>query len=144
METMEVLLQWLLLCLLTSTLLAVLFYSSAGLASNSSKYLKQRKARLPPGPAGWPVFGNLGIFVTCSHPHQELGRLSKQHGPLMSLRMGSKQALVVSSPEMAKQVLKTFEKEFADRPTITAKDALTYGDCTMGFSSYGPVWRTIR
>lgn len=140
MVGLETLQQWLpLLASAAIALLALFIFFNAGSTAKEAK-----KLRLPPGPAGVPVFGSLGIFVSSSHPHQEMDRLAKEHGPLMSIRMGSKLALVVSSPEMAKEVLKTFDKEFANRPRITAKDAMCYGDYTMGYTSYGPRWRFTR
>lgn len=99
---------------------------------------------LPPGPSKLPVLGNLLTLVSSSNPHQELHRLAQRYGPVMSLRLGSKQALVVSSPEMAKEVLRTLDREFANRPPTATKQTLAYGDYSLGFASYTPHYQFLR
>ncbi|KAL3692892.1 hypothetical protein R1sor_006543 [Riccia sorocarpa] len=59
--------------------------------------------KLPPGPQGWPVVGNL--LQLGKLPHQTLTHLSKRYGSLMFVQWGSVPTLVVSSAEMAEQVL---------------------------------------
>eukprot|EP01018_Ginkgo_biloba_P009665 Gb_38569 [translate_table: standard] len=88
---------------------------------------------LPPGPRGYPIIGNL--LMLGKLPQRALGALSEKYGPLMLLRLGSVPTVVVSSPDMAKEVLKTHDLVFANRPA-------TSGD--MVFSPYGHYWRQIR
>ncbi|RWV78985.1 hypothetical protein GW17_00059953, partial [Ensete ventricosum] len=83
------------------------------LALLSALLLAGRKARggsatwkLPPGPAKLPVIGHLHLLGS-SLLHRSLWELSKKHGPLMHLKLGRVPVVVVSSPEMAKEVLKT-------------------------------------
>ncbi|CAN1824326.1 Cytochrome P450 83B1 [Linum perenne] len=61
---------------------------------------------LPPGPKGLPLIGNLHQLDN-SNIGRYLWQLSKDHGPLMLLRLGFKPTLVVSSAKMAMEVLKT-------------------------------------
>lgn len=76
---------------------------------------KPRRQKLPPGPKPWPIIGNLNLLG--SIPHQSLHTLALKYGELMSLKFGSKPVLVASSPEMAKEFLKTHDIVFASRPT---------------------------
>lgn len=62
----------------------------------------------------------------------------------MHLRLGSVPCVVVSSPETAKQVLKTFESSFSNRPYLSAVDYLTYGLADFSFAPYGPYWKFMK
>lgn len=61
----------------------------------------------------------------------------------MSLRLGSRSALVVSSASLAKEVLKTHDLEFAGRPSSLAWQKLSYNASDIVFSN-GACWREMR
>ncbi|KAJ0786059.1 putative cytochrome P450 [Helianthus annuus] len=88
------------------------------LLNNFRRSLSKTLLPLPPGPPGLPIIGNLHELDT-SNFADYLWRLSKRYGPLMSLRLGRVQTLVVSSAEMAKEVLKTKDLIFCNRPVLT-------------------------
>ncbi|WJX10479.1 hypothetical protein P8452_01197 [Trifolium repens] len=98
---------------------------------------------LPPGPWKLPIIGDIHHLIT-STPHQKLRDLAKIHGPLMHLQLGEIFAIVVSSAEYAKEVLKTHDVIFASRPKIVAVDILLYGSTDIAFSPYGNYWRHLR
>ncbi|KAL5102245.1 hypothetical protein RYX36_006572 [Vicia faba] len=62
----------------------------------------------------------------------------------MQLQLGEIFAVVVSSPEYAKEVLKIHDIKFASRPKILAAEILTYGCTNISFSPYGNYWRKLR
>ncbi len=72
--------------------------------------------QFPPGPWPWPIVGNLLILGKA--PHIKLANLAKRYGPLMYMRLGSVNALVASSPAMAKEFLKTQDHVFQYRPPL--------------------------
>ncbi|KAI7724482.1 hypothetical protein M8C21_002707 [Ambrosia artemisiifolia] len=124
------------------TILAVLLLVLTGLFSWRwlSTYL--RRETLPPGPVPLPVIGSLHLLG--SLPHRSLHKLSQKYGPIMSIRLGSVQFVIVSSPDAAKLFLGTHDTVFASRPQIQAAKYLSYDNKGMTFSEYGPYWRSVR
>ncbi|KAF9615836.1 hypothetical protein IFM89_026676, partial [Coptis chinensis] len=77
-------------------------------------------------------------------PHHSLNKLSQKYGPIMQLRLGLVPTVVVSTSEAAELFLKTHDINFASRPKILASEYLSYGSRGVGFSEYGPYWRSLR
>ncbi|PUZ59940.1 hypothetical protein GQ55_4G083500 [Panicum hallii var. hallii] len=98
--------------------------------------------RLPPSPLALPFLGHLHLLAPL--PHQALHRLAARHGPLLYLRLGSVPAVAACSPGAAREVLKTHEAAFLDRPKPAAVHRLTYGGQDFSFSAYGPYWRFMK
>lgn len=116
----------------------------ASLALLSKTLFQQRSPplKLPPGPKPWPIIGNLNLISAL--PHQSLHKLSQKYGPLMQLKFGSFPVVVASSPEMAKQFLKTHDNIFASRPPSAAGKYTTYNNKNITWAPYGPYWRQGR
>jgi len=70
--------------------------------------------------------------------------LAKKYGPIMYLRLGYLNHIVISNAEMAVQVLKTHDADFASRPlSIMGKyGGFEYSDVV--FAPYGDNWRLLR
>ncbi|MBA0642882.1 hypothetical protein Goklo_027215 [Gossypium klotzschianum] len=98
--------------------------------------------RLPPSPIALPIIGHLHLLAPI--PHQALHKLSTKHGPLIHIRLGSVPCVVASSPEIAKQFLKTHESSFSNRPITAVVDYLTYGSADFSFAPYGPYWKFMK
>jgi cytochrome P450 len=103
---------------------------------------KRRSPPLPPGPTGLPLVGSLPFLDPSIHKY--LANLSKKYGPILSLRLGSKFAVIVSSPSLAQSVLREHDNIFGNHdPTIAA--AVSAYDCNdVPCSPYGPTWRMLR
>ncbi|XP_057487230.1 cytochrome P450 736A117-like [Actinidia eriantha] len=95
-----------------------------------------------PSPPRLPIIGNLHQLGLL--PHRSLHSLSLKHGPLMLLRLGSKPVLVVSSADAAREIMKTQDLVFANRPRSTVISKLLYGSRDVAFSPYGEYWRQIK
>eukprot|EP00253_Pinus_taeda_P034490 PITA_34490 len=107
-----------------------------------SFFVRVRNRKLPPGPFSLPIIGNLHMLG--EFPHRAMAALSLKFGPLMTLRLGSRLTLVVSSPDIAQQFLKTHDHLFASRPPFVAAEYLWYNTTDIGFAPYGPHWRQMR
>ncbi|XP_010541580.1 PREDICTED: cytochrome P450 71B12-like [Tarenaya hassleriana] len=104
---------------------------------------KRRDARnLPPGPKGLPVVGNLHQLG--SQPHRSLFELSKKYGPLMYLKLGNVPTVVASTPETAREILKTCDVDCCSRPYLACPEKLSYDFNDLTFSPYNEYWRELR
>ncbi|CAI0450807.1 unnamed protein product [Linum tenue] len=112
----------------------------------SAKFLllskKNSNSNSPPSPWKLPILGNLHQLGT--HPHRALRSLSLTHGPLFLLRLGSAPTLVASSPESAKQIMKTHDLAFSNRPYSAISNRLLYNYKDLSQTPYSPYWRQMR
>ena len=97
---------------------------------------------LPPSPPAIPFLGHLHLVK--SPFHAALTRLAARHGPVFSMRMGSGRAVVVSSPECAKECFTEHDVNFTNRPMFPSMRLVSLGGAMLSVSSYGPYWRNLR
>ncbi|KAL5541418.1 hypothetical protein UlMin_043462 [Ulmus minor] len=116
-------------------LLSFIFY----LIHSTSK----RSPTLPPGPISVPILGNW-LQVGNDLNHRFLATLSQIYGSIFLLKLGSKNLVVVSDPELANQVLHTQGVEFGSRPRNVVFDIFTGNGQDMVFTIYGDHWRKMR
>nr|Q9AR74.1 RecName: Full=Trans-cinnamate 4-monooxygenase; AltName: Full=Cinnamic acid 4-hydroxylase; Short=C4H; Short=CA4H; AltName: Full=Cytochrome P450 73; AltName: Full=Cytochrome P450C4H [Ruta graveolens]CAC35977.1 putative cinnamate 4-hydroxylase [Ruta graveolens] len=128
------------LLLLEKALLGL--FAAAVVAIAVSK-LRGKRFKLPPGPLGFPVFGNW-LQVGDDLNQRKLANLSKKFGDVYLLRMGQRNLVVVSSPEMAKEVLHTQGVEFGSRTRNVVFDIFTGKGQDMVFTVYSEHWRKMR
>lgn len=112
--------------------------------SKLKSLIAKPKLNLPPGPWTLPLIGSLHHLMTEPNIHRAMRRLSNQHGPLMTLRLGEVKAMVVSSPEAAQEIMKTHDVAFADRLMNATFRALTFDCNDVAFAPYGERWRQLR
>ncbi|KAJ3675466.1 hypothetical protein LUZ60_004508 [Juncus effusus] len=111
-------------------------------------FFKQKKAqkptlKLPPGPRPLPLIGNLHNLIG-SLPHHVMRDLSKQYGPLMLLQMGEIPIVVLSSPEVVREVMKNHDLAFASRPITPSTYTTSYGGKGLLLPPYTEYWRQMR
>ncbi|KAJ6294153.1 hypothetical protein OIU76_022271 [Salix suchowensis] len=103
---------------------------------------KREKLNLPPSPPKLPMIGNLHQLGRL--PHRSLRALSAKYGPLMLLHFGKTPTLIVSSAEVAREVMKTHDVAFSGRPQTRAADVFFYGCVDVAFCPYGEYWRQAK
>ncbi|KAB5573692.1 hypothetical protein DKX38_000886 [Salix brachista] len=103
---------------------------------------KKGSSSLPPGPRGLPLIGNLASLDPDLHTY--FAGLARTYGPILKLQLGSKPAIIVSSPDLAREVLKDHDITFANRDVPVVARIAFYGGLDIVWSPYGPEWRMIR
>ncbi|KAL3509419.1 hypothetical protein ACH5RR_028820 [Cinchona calisaya] len=113
------------------------------------KFLKKPKTpnsklKLPPGPKQLPIIGNMHQLYG-SPTHHLLRDLTEKHGPLMSLKTGEITNIIVTSPEIVKEIFKTHDVVFAQRPShVLASKIISYNFLSIIFAPHGNYWRELR
>uniref|UniRef100_A0A2N9GCJ7 Cytochrome P450 n=1 Tax=Fagus sylvatica TaxID=28930 RepID=A0A2N9GCJ7_FAGSY len=120
--------------------LVLLFLSTLLLKSLFKK--PSKTLRLPPSPPALPIIGHLHLLG--SSLSQSLHKLSTKYGPLLYLRLGASQCLVVSTASLATEIFKTNDLVFSDRPSFAFSDRLPYGNYGFFSARYGDYWRFIK
>ncbi|KAG9452444.1 hypothetical protein H6P81_005348 [Aristolochia fimbriata] len=101
-----------------------------------------RNFPLPPGPPGLPLVGYLPFLRQDLHCFY--AELAKTHGPIFSLRLGTKLCVVLSSPSLAKEIFKDQDPVFANRDPPQSGLITSYGGSDMVWAPNGPLWRLLR
>nr|XP_043638984.1 flavonoid 3'-monooxygenase CYP75B137-like [Erigeron canadensis] len=103
---------------------------------------KKKAAPLPPGPRCLPLVGNL--LSLDPELHSYFATLAKTYGPISRLWLGKKLGVIISSPDLAREVLKLKDTTFANRDVPVAGVEATYGGNDIVWSPYGDQWRMLR
>lgn len=104
--------------------------------------MKRKKLALPPGPRGLPFVGSLPFLGP--NLHQCFADYARTYGPITKLRLGSKLWIVVSSPEIAREVYKDNDIVFSNHDQPIAARVISYGGSNLVRCPYGPTWRMLR
>lgn len=88
------------------------------LTTTRSRWSSRKVAPLPPGPPRLPIIGN--IHLVGKNPHHSFADLSRTYGPIMSLKFGSLNTVVVTSPEVAREVLRTHDLILSSRSSTNS------------------------
>uniref|UniRef100_A0A0D9XAI8 Cytochrome P450 n=1 Tax=Leersia perrieri TaxID=77586 RepID=A0A0D9XAI8_9ORYZ len=107
-------------------LYAALFSAVALYLAAAVAFRRRGNAGLPPGPTGLPLVGSL--LSLDPELHTYFAGLAARYGPIFSIRLGSKLGVVVSSPALAREMLRGHnDLVFSSRDIPDAARAITYG-----------------
>ncbi|KAJ6827100.1 geraniol 8-hydroxylase-like [Iris pallida] len=97
---------------------------------------------LPPGPTGLPLVGSLP-FVDLEL-HSYLGRLARTYGPIYLIKIGQMVGVVITSPALAREVLRDHDNTMANHEPLATAKVITYGGNDIVWAPNGPTWRMLR
>lgn len=118
---------------------------SVTLALLSSMFLflrLQKPLKLPPGPKGLPIVGNL--LQMGSHPHRAITAMQKKFGHILYIRLGAVPTLVIDSPGLISEITKEQDNVFSSRPHLTFTEIVAYDAHDFAMAPYGAHWRHVR
>ncbi|XP_008788561.1 p-coumarate 3-hydroxylase-like [Phoenix dactylifera] len=103
---------------------------------------KRFRFRLPPGPRPLPVVGNLydikPVRFRC------FAEWAQTYGPIMSVWFGTTLNVVVSSSELAREVLKEHDQQLADRPRNRSTARFSRNGQDLIWADYGSHYVKVR
>ncbi|XP_073143655.1 trans-cinnamate 4-monooxygenase-like [Henckelia pumila] len=105
--------------------------------------LRRKSFKCPPGPFSLPIFGSW-LQIGNNLNHHDFTRYAARFGDVFLLRMGQRNIAVISSKELAKEVLLTQGVEFGSRSRNIVFDIFTGKGQDMIFTEYGDHWRKMR
>ncbi|GAB4837562.1 hypothetical protein Ancab_002413 [Ancistrocladus abbreviatus] len=103
---------------------------------------RKTKPKLPPSPPKLPIIGNL--LQLGKDPHISLTHFSEKLGPIFLLQLGQIPIVIISSPMLAREVLKTQDLNFCNRPQFFMFKELLYDSTNTRVSTYGSYWRYVK
>ncbi|KAK1269266.1 Isoflavone 2'-hydroxylase [Acorus gramineus] len=96
----------------------------------------------PPSPPSLPLIGHLHLFKKTLH--RTLSALSLKYGPVLSLRVGARPVLVVSSSAAAEECFTKNDIAFGNRPRFLVGKILGFEFTAQVWAPYGDHWRNLR
>ncbi|KAK4553134.1 hypothetical protein LTR86_009861 [Recurvomyces mirabilis] len=108
----------------------------------SYRYYAFRR-RLPPGPPGWPLIGNL-LEAPKSHPWLTFTELHKKYGPVFSMVFGANTVIFLGTQSVARELLEKRSNIYSSRPRMTmVGECISQGNRSL-ILPYGEQWRGYR
>ncbi|XP_074275307.1 cytochrome P450 89A2-like [Silene latifolia] len=125
--------------LITSVCIAFLLNALLSLKSKST-------LKLPPGPINVPILTTiLWLRKSGTEIETTIRNLSSKFGPIITVPVGLRPAIFVSSRELAHEALVHKGAIFADRPQpVPTAKILSSNQHNISSAGYGPKWRTFR
>lgn len=102
-----------------------------------------RGSQLPNGPPGQPVLGNL-LDIPLNHSWFQFQEWSKQYGPLFRLNLAGRNQIIVSTEEIANDLLREKGTIYSDREQLPMAAQLMSRNLRPLFMPYGETWRNVR
>ncbi|XP_076893698.1 cytochrome P450 98A2-like [Bidens hawaiensis] len=121
--------------LLAAVLLPIIFYLLQNI------YTRLR-FKLPPGPRPLPIVGN--FYDVKPVKFRCYAEWARTYGPILSVYLDSKLNVIVSSSELAKEVLKENDQLLADRHRSRSANSFSRGGQDLIWADYGPHYVKVR
>nr|GMC90280.1 isoleucine N-monooxygenase 2-like [Ipomoea batatas] len=115
----------------------------------SYKWLSKQKAAkqfpLPPGPKSWPVVGCFPQMLRNKPVFRwMISLMEEMNTEIACFRLGGTNVISVTSPEVAREILKKQDTVFASRPTCMSAELASGNFLVSLFSPLGDQWKKMR
>ncbi|KAL0957868.1 hypothetical protein HGRIS_000052 [Hohenbuehelia grisea] len=97
---------------------------------------------IPPGPIGLPLIGSFP-FLT-KYPELSLDTWSQKFGPLYSVQLGNQLFMIISDPQIAKDLMVTNGSIFSSRKEMFLKSKTIFAGRGITATPYNDTWRQHR
>ncbi|KAM4631935.1 cytochrome P450 2W1-like isoform 2-T2 [Discoglossus pictus] len=101
----------------------------------------KKSGKMPPGPRPLPFIGNLHL-LNIRRQDLSLIKLSQTYGPIFTIHLGMRKAVVLTGLETIKEALVDFADVFSDRAELPIFRAIQHGNGV--FFASGDMWKTSR
>ena len=102
----------------------------------SLRYARPSAERKPPGPWSLPVIGNIFLFGLA--PHKNVTKLAQQYGKIFSMKLGSREVIILNDIDTVKEALLQKGSDFSSRPPLHSFISSSRGDRTVAWPVFGP------
>ncbi|KAJ7138329.1 cytochrome P450 [Mycena epipterygia] len=101
-----------------------------------------RQQRLPPGPSGYPLIGNM-LNLPKENPWVGLSEMAKCYGPIFSLKILSATIIVIDDPEIANTLLETRSNKYSTKRQSRYADYAT-NSLALFLMKYNDTFKRLR
>ncbi|KAF8505378.1 cytochrome P450 [Russula emetica] len=109
----------------------------------TARYLASPYRKLPPGPRGYPIIGNL-LEIMRGGQWLKFSEWQKKYGDLIYLNAAGQPIIIINSPKIGVALLDRRAAIYSDRPrNIVASDIMS-GGLLFAFSRYADTYRRMR
>ncbi|CAH9069437.1 unnamed protein product [Cuscuta europaea] len=128
---------------MTETTLLYAFLAVIFLVAALKRLPWRRHQNLPPTP--YPKLPILGHLHLLKQPlHRSLQKISLKYGPIVTLQLGVRRVVVVSSPAAVEECFTKNDVVLANRPRIMVGKYIGYNYTVLTAAPYGDHWRNLR
>ncbi|XP_046575260.1 cytochrome P450 1A5-like [Haliotis rubra] len=106
-------------------------------------FMTRKRYKLPPGPRGLPLLGNI-LAIQNKSLFRMLIQLEKKYGPVITLNLGPIRTVFLNNLEVVQEAFVGKSVDFAGRPQTFSGLAFTEGGKDIAFTDYGPTWQLHR
>ncbi|KAJ3848269.1 cytochrome P450 [Lentinula lateritia] len=100
------------------------------------------KGRLPPGPRGLPLVGN--IFQLSMEAWITFAEWKALYGPLVYISVAGQSIVIMNTHQVAADLLDRRGPIYSDRPRFIVASEILTGGLLVVFTQYNDIWRRMR
>ncbi|KAH8824059.1 cytochrome P450 [Flagelloscypha sp. PMI_526] len=108
-----------------------------------SFFVERKRKRLPPGPRGWPIVGNL-LDIPKSHAWHRFEEWSRQYGDVCYVNLAGQDMVLLGSHKAASDLLDKRSSIYSGRPANHIISDLLLGGLSYPFLSTDGLWKKAR